>query len=681
MSLAFFFLGKGAYFLKNQIKIRPYINLSKIKERVDKFREIGQEGLPMEEKKVPFVAKTTKVEQKAPFMKSVKKKEKKVSWQVDYSMPPKRTLLRWKTVHFEKTHFDNPQKHYVENIELNIQFKKIDHRQLFKNYLAALSKSREIQERSKNLMAQKGPKKENLPRRRVPQRKLDKVKQVALAQFKVKSQKTSPVIEDLADRKVSSQKRSAVVVEDQVHQKVAKSRSVVNEEELVAFDYPEGEEKGKEKYNPFLPKTYKSVDVVSKVAVLSDVEKAKRTSRVVAETQTQVVDFRGPEHQGGVNTQSIVNVSAQEFSLRRGPSGEYQHFEIRPDYSGQETWGDQGLGQVSIQRELNSEMGVMGISLYGRGIMDTRMDLVLERGVVREISIPVFLRDEFEGLQSRQKSSGGGGHLFVELDSSTESVGIDREYESAVYLNKKLEQVGPDDDYNSILFMGVGVGATTLEYIRNGYEDLRKVVLVEEGAIYYDPNEYLEMSQDIVQIKQRNMLGPRESDLNIEGRKITQFNSYEKVSQIGPSQYDLTTNRMLSGTRKYVELSHMSSSLYLGRWDAKEVVIPSEDYIAYFLKVMGLRDLSKSCLVQLNFRDKVEELDVEGKNGEAYISIDQIYLDDEGEFSESLSPLSVRGFFLSNETGVIAFKIKYKNGKEDYLNSYCSSSSYIIEQI
>ena len=93
-------------------------------------------------------------------------------------------------------------------------------------------------------------------------------------------------------------------------------------------------------------------------------------------------------------------------------------------------------------------MGVMGVFLYGRGIMDTRMDLVLERGVVTEVSVPVFLRDEFEGLQSRQKSLGAGGNLFIELDNSTESVALDKEYEMAIYLNKKLQQVGKDDDYH-----------------------------------------------------------------------------------------------------------------------------------------------------------------------------------------------------------------------------------------
>ena len=664
LCLVLFSVGGGVSFLKNQIKTRPYINLSKIKERVEKFYEIGEKTVLLVEKKDIFVDKRKKVENKGRFMDKVGKKMNRPN---DYSRPSKkRESLKWKTIHFEETHFDNPEERYVKNIELSIQFEKINHRRLFKNYLAALSELRDTEELSKNLIAQKGTRREKAHTQVTPpQKKLAEVKQV------------NRVL--VSQLKVNKQNGPEVVVEDQVHQKMAKSKVVAEKEKTITFDYPSDEKKGKESYNPFLPGTYNGTGVLPEAAVLAAV-KRKKTHRV-AQKATQMGHSRAKSHQEEVNSQSIVNVRAQVFSFREGPSGEHQHFEIRPDYSGQERWSDQGLGQVSIQTELNSGMGVMGVFLYGRGIMDTRMDLVLERGVVTEVSVPVFLRDEFEGLQSRQKSLGAGGNLFIELDDSTESVALDKEYEMAIYLNKKLQQVGKDDDYHYILFLGIAPGATTLEYIRNGYEDLRKVVLVEEGTIYYDLNRYLEMGKDIVQIKQRNMLGHRQSDLNIKGQKITQFNSYEKVSQIGPSQYDLTTNMILAGTRKYVELGHMSSSLYLGRWDAKEVVIPSEDYIAYFLKVMGLEDLSGSCLVQVNFSNKVEELYVEGKNGGDYIPVDQIYLDEEGEFSDSLSPFSVQGFFLSDKTGVFSFKVKYKNGKQDYLNSYCSSSTYIIEQL
>ena len=382
-------------------------------------------------------------------------------------------------------------------------------------------------------------------------------------------------------------------------------------------------------------------------------------------------------------TPAVVTLGAQVFSFNRGPSEGYRNFEILPDYSSSERWGDEGTGRIELHKNLNSSMGVLGALLYGRDIVDTRVDIVLERGVVREESIPVFFRAELAEFFKQQKLSGGGGYLLVELDQSTESVTLDASHEAVFYLDRKLRIVADAADYNYLLFVGLPPGSTTIDYIRNGYENLKKVILIERGSIYYESNQYLKMGKDIVEIDQRNTLAFDKSHLNVDGSQIVQFNSYEKVTQIAPNRYDLTTNVLPAGTRKYLEFKHMSSSIYLGKWDAKEVVLPGEDYIAYFLKTMGMEELAQSCLVQVNFpgKVKVKKVAIEGKNGEDYIPIERIYLDGEGRFAAEVSPLSVRGFFLSDQTGVMSIMVQYENGREDYLNSYCAPSTYIVEQL
>lgn len=579
------------------------------------------------------------------------------------------------TTHFEEAHFDHPEELYVEESELKIQFSKLNHRQLFKNYLKTFSQLKHAEELSRNLIAKQAEKRKENNRQVTSQQKMELSGEKQKAKVEKQMAMVKPVDQSKADVEKGRQ-----IVEDQVSQKRAKSKVVVGQEDIIAFDYSSDKQQGGEgKYNPFLPKTYNEQDISPSLA-LADIKKSKHYQQA-APVFSPKSNQSGPSIQSDNDGLSVVNINAQVFSFKRGPAEKYQHFEIRPDYSETERWDDQGSGQISIQKELNSQMGIVGASLYGPEIMDTKVDLVFERGMTREINLPVFYRDEFAGLFSRKKFSKEEGILFIELADSTESVDLDTEYEEVIYLNRKLQQVSVEDDYNYILFIGVTPGSTTLEYIRNGFENLKKVVLIESETIYYDFNEYMGVGKDVVQIKQRNMLGIHKSDLNIKGDHLTQFNSYEKISQVGPSRYDLTTNVILSGTRKYVELSHMSSSIYLGRWDAEKVVIPSEDYIAYFLKTMELDDLSESCLVQVNFKDKVKELFIEGKNGEGYIPIDQIYIDAEGEFSKEVSPLSVQGFFLSNQTGVLSFKIGYENEKQDYFNSYCASSTYIIEQL
>ena len=269
----------------------------------------------------------------------------------------------------------------------------------------------------------------------------------------------------------------------------------------------------------------------------------------------------------------------------------------------------------------------------------------------------------------------------MELSDSTESVNVDGAYEGLLYFNREMRSVGQSDDYNYLLFVGVEPGSTTIEYIRNGYENLKRVVLIERGVVYYDSNEYLEVGDDVVEINKKGVLGSQEADLNISEEDIAQFNSYERVAQLGSGRYNFGVNVLPSGTRKYVELNHLSSPIYLGRWDAKKVTLPSEQYISSLLDALDLDDLSGTCLIQINFRENVRELSVEGKNGEEYIPVDKIYMDSEGNLSRSISARVAKGFLLSDQTGVISARVNYKNHKSDYFNTYCSPSVYIIEQL
>ena len=554
------------------------------------------------------------------------------SWQLQFGgqepvAPPEIAAIVLKGDNPEQFSFDISHDSYAPNsAQVDIQFEGVNHSKLLNDYSRAVAQ---------------------LPPSPAP---------------KVKGESR----QNKTESKVNSQKGVKVTIqttEDRVDGKMAKNKEV-----------PE--------YNPFLEETY--TEEMEKSIKLPDIGPGPSPNSLKLALTTFTAKEKAPIQKWSKEkdkSDAVINISAQIFSFRQALGGAYQNFEVRPDYSGSERWGDEGTGTVSVQKQLSSKVGFIGVVLSGREIVDTRVDLTLEREVSKEVSIPVFFQDDLQNLLQKKNLSGEGGLLFIELDNSTESVNLDAQYESVIYLSKDLRPVNITDDYHYMLFVGTTPGSTTIEYIRNGYENLKKVILIEPGVIYYDFNEYIKVGRDIVDISQRNTLGHYKSDLNIGGGDIVQFNSYEKASQIGPGRYDLSINVIPSGTRKYIELNHLSSPIYLGRWDAKKVVVPSENYIAQFLKAVELDELTGSCLIQVNFKDKAKEFYIEGKNGNNYIPIDRIYIDRDGQFSDTLSPLSVKGFFLSDQVGVISINVQYENGREDFLNSYCASSAYIIEQL
>lgn len=45
LSMILFFMGQGAYWLKNQIKTKPYINVSKVKTTFDRLSQMGEKRI------------------------------------------------------------------------------------------------------------------------------------------------------------------------------------------------------------------------------------------------------------------------------------------------------------------------------------------------------------------------------------------------------------------------------------------------------------------------------------------------------------------------------------------------------------------------------------------------------------------------------------------------------------
>ena len=446
-------------------------------------------------------------------------------------------------------------------------------------------------------------------------------------------------------------------------------------------------------YNPFLPETYGSEEEESfnSLDLVAKMKEGLQKSPALANVQNRLAGSGFPATQRRPQSHSFskamsshagLSISARTFSFGKGDIGPYKGFEIRPDYSDAERWDGGREGTVTLQKSLNSSMGIIPATVRGQGIVDMRVDLVLERGVDRQVGLPVFGRGEFSEMLERRGLSGGGGHLFVELDDSTDSLSLDAQTEGAIFLDSSLNPVQASDDHRYLLFVGVHPGSTTIEYVRNGYENLKKVVLIEEGRLYYEPNEYLEVGDDVVQIDLKRTLGQQEGPLNVKGDKIVQFNSYEESSQLGPGRYDLSVNVVPSGMRKYVELHHLDSPIYLGRWNAKRSVVPADGTIEHFLGAMGLENgLSGACVVQINLGGVVKDLHIEGRNGRHYIPIDKIYLNKDGSFSREISPLSSQVFVMSDQTGVFGLRVQYEGGKEDFLSSYCASSSYLVEQL
>jgi hypothetical protein len=63
------------------------------------------------------------------------------------------------------------------------------------------------------------------------------------------------------------------------------------------------------------------------------------------------------------------------------------------------------------------------------------------------------------------------------------------------------------------------------------------------------------------------------------------------------------------------------------------------------------------------------------------MSLDRFYLEKNGSLSEEETPLSTKLFILGDQQGIINVKVEYQDKTTDYLQTFCSPETYLLEQL
>ena len=338
-------------------------------------------------------------------------------------------VLKWERTEFQGTEFDLSDKLYarIEGEEdLTIQFEKLDHQKLLAEVREALKGLDNSEEKIEAtvpapLMAVQPPPKS-------PDKSTHHVDN--LHSFVGKMGKMGGISKGLNIQKkfqsVSSP-GAAPQKEDQITEKTARAievkprgkpqpaPSVATVRTIPTPREPPTPIKDRQtSYNPFVPDSYgEQGPLLAAVdSLLTDEKKTSQNNKKPREVPEKRVSSHVLSPKPPVKTLNhkfLSVVSPQVFSLNKGPVKHLKNYELRPDYSSDERLSDEGTGIVEVSGDINGELGVMGVSLLGEGLMETRFDLTLEKGAERSTSVPVFEQGEFESLFEKEGFSGGGG--------------------------------------------------------------------------------------------------------------------------------------------------------------------------------------------------------------------------------------------------------------------------------
>jgi hypothetical protein len=342
---------------------------------------------------------------------------------------------------------------------------------------------------------------------------------------------------------------------------------------------------------------------------------------------------------------------------------------------------------VVVDDSLAASKMTRSIVMLKKGYVPTSTELILEEGS-SEVSIPLIEEEVLYDLNGEFEQKGSVGSLLVELDDETEIAKLDVPFGKVIKLNGELKPT-ENEDFRYELFLGVKAGNAMISYQKGTGEVVNRIVHVHENELTYDANFFEDVINEKIKLYQEDLLGKETSPLILTTEQVKVFAKESATKKINQNTYHLNFNTQNLGGRRYVELTHQSEPIFVGARDNNNLTIPSESFMRYILSNFENSKLGDRCLVQVNLSQKISSYEVSAEStGSSLVTYHQV-LDRDGKFYESVSEKTRKIVILgesqaSGETSKdakINIKIRYLDGSHQYLSSYCSPNTYLVEQL
>lgn len=490
---------------------------------------------------------------------------------------------------------------------------------------------------------------------------------------------------------------SAPTVVDEIKTKLASEEGIeeVAVEELVAFDYSAVKKDVKDAKIGLVTQMdtqneTQKVVTTNKVVnspIISNSEVVQEISKKVTiqkEKLSEKLPKKSQENSSrNYENRIAVNVIGTDFLSSQKELG----FEIRPQDNTSEAFSDYNSGEVVIDEVLNSPKMNRTVNIVKRGFTPTNTDLILEEGV-SEMTIPMIKEEVFHDLLSPYGPSRRLGVVIVELDENTESVDIDVPHFKTVKLDDEMKTVS-GDEYSYLMYVGVKAGNALLSYRDTHGESVSKIIHVHENELTFDSNFYEDVTDEKVVLVEEDVLSKEKAPLILNASQVNHFANQKTVAKVNQHTFKTDYNKTSLGGRKYLELNHLDEPIFVGFKDVNKLVIPSENFMRSILSQFKKQNLANRCLIQVNLGKKAISVETAtesvGQSLETKIQI----LDEDGRFYDSLSTKSEKIIISGDNHGdtedggdsKINLKITFKDSSVQYLSSYCSPNTYLVEQL
>lgn len=470
---------------------------------------------------------------------------------------------------------------------------------------------------------------------------------------------------------------------------------VVAIDDLLAFDYSKATEDLKGQKLPTVTTvTTQAVEVENKKVLQPTVAPVVKHKKQKKQNEQKVAEAPVTTQQESVQKSALVsskmypvNMTIQVSSTDLSKSMADVGFEVRFQDDLGTSLQDYGAGYVTIDEALARPRMTRSIAVLKRGFTPTNTDLVLDEETTG-VSIPLIEEEKFNQLIAPFEARGVVGAVLVELDDNTETAMLDVPYSQVLRLDGDL-LLTEEDDFRYQLFMGVKGGNALLSYKDNRGNVTSKIIHIHEREVTYDSNYFEEVKSEKVTLMEEDLLAKEKTPLVIASTSVKEFVTNKTANKINNHTYKTDYQRLLLGSRKYLELTHQSEPIFVGFKENSTLEVPSENFMRFILSKFEDSNLGNRCLVQVNLTKEALKVDVAGESVDASLMTSTQVLDADGKFYDSVGPKSRKVIVLGENQGApdyaldskINLKITYQDGTVDFLGTYCSPNTYLVEQL
>lgn len=354
-------------------------------------------------------------------------------------------------------------------------------------------------------------------------------------------------------------------------------------------------------------------------------------------------------------------------------------FEFVPDFDRTERMSDDTTGEIKLEQVLSGEGNVQTGVISARGVLPTRVELNLntQKGSV----IPLINEQSIQRFLQSQSISIEGNLILLSMHSEIKDVEIDSQYQKKFWFDKNLKELPGREKAELLMIAGVKTGNIMLRYLLEQGEIAQKLIFVGEGEAYFEDPAFEKSSRQTFELFAKNILSSTKKELSIDPGKLVFFNTNLSAKKRALNAYELKIPALPVGMRKYLDLKIYDEAVFVGVEHKSQIEIPTREYIEKILEKNQVSSLKDRCVVQINLGKELREIKAAGKNRSGEMFLEVSSMDRDGVFTSDNVELAEKVFLVGDQEGLVNARLEYTDGSSEFLKTYCSEGTYLIEQL